>query len=587
MKRTATTLIAALMALILTACGGDETPATRTGPQQEPAAASGQAQPNAVLPTRPQRISSLLTPTPEPVERADPGSSETAETPPEQQPKAEAGTPAQNRENPGNGDSTLSLIPENPQLTDEVLLQDIYQQMDLSQFALDPRDPIPFREEPGHRYYGPSTEPIRENIMKLNFAEARANPFLHVFPILEETLRIEDMDKAGAFEGLGLGDETHALIHPNLLVDTLGRDYLVSYRLIPFIPRDPITYFLHHPWFEPVDIKVPGRDGRLSGSGKYYPRENGWFGTQFSLGPHWFGENSTRGVLSESVAQALKDAQYPNVRSQPLLWEERYKWHEKDWDLDDYLRTTMAPPQNASRENSLLRYSPSDQGKDSVPELARAYPGGPVYQTPWTYWELAHPKLPIVHITSYQETILPLSHPGQESIDLKPTRFAVSFVIAFQNRWTSFQDPNRWLARFPDSYEPSLAHKDTNRNGVMGMVNPKTHENFPNYWHSSDYMQHSLIGPVIVQVYESEVIEPGIYPMTPKVTRWEAPGPIAPDEHLAVEEYHHKGGLALPFTYHPSKPSANWPLPGHVTTTPYTAPGTRRWNEAGMDYWDW
>ena len=137
MKRTATTLIAALMALILTACGGDETPATRTGPQQEPAAASGQAQPNAVLPTRPQRISSLLTPTPEPVERADPGSSETAETPPEQQPKAEAGTPAQNRENPGNGDSTLSLIPENPQLTDEVLLQDIY-----------PDRPLPVRPGP-------------------------------------------------------------------------------------------------------------------------------------------------------------------------------------------------------------------------------------------------------------------------------------------------------------------------------------------------------------------------------------------------------------------------------------------------------
>ena len=102
-------------------------------------------------------------------------------------------------------------------------------------------------------------------------------------------------------------------------------------------------------------------------------------------------------------------------------------------------------------------------------------------------------------------------------------------------------------------------------------------------------MQHSLIGPVVVQVYESEVIEPGIYPMTPKVTSWDAPGPIAPDEHLTVEirEYNKVQGVRLPFTYDPGKPSANWPLPGHVTTTAHTAPGTKRWNEAGMDYWDW
>ena len=38
MKRTATTLIAALMALILTACGGDEIPNSQTGAPQQPAA---------------------------------------------------------------------------------------------------------------------------------------------------------------------------------------------------------------------------------------------------------------------------------------------------------------------------------------------------------------------------------------------------------------------------------------------------------------------------------------------------------------------------------------------------------------------
>ena len=62
------------------------------------------------------------------------------------------------------------------------------------------------------------------------------------------------------------------------------------------------------------------------------------------------------------------------------------------------------------------------------------------------------------------------------------------------------------------------------------MVVGGKHQNFPNYWHSSDYMQHSIIGPVVV--HESEVVESGIYAVTPRVTNWEAPGPIAPDEHI-------------------------------------------------------
>jgi hypothetical protein len=437
--------------------------------------------------------------------------------------------------------------------------------------------------------------------------------------MLEETLRIQEKDAEYLYHSLG--DGVSAVVHPNLRLGGItrlptGADRAMD--LVYFIPRDPATYFLHHPWFEPIptghfsttrkDQVIIGRhpDAKLA----IFPRSRFAEDEEFhTLGPQWFGENSTRGVLSESVAQALKNAQHPNVRSHSLLWEEggrTWEWKERNWDLDDYLRTTLSPPVNSSdsgldRPELFLRYSPSDESY-GIPELAQAYPGGPVYQTPWTYWELAHPRLPIVHVTSYQETILPLSHPGQESADLRPTRFAVSFVIAFQNRWTSFQDPNRWLARFPESYQPlererwgdlpSRWAEDEggiyeNLNGVMGMINPQVHESFPNYWHSSDYMQHSLIGPVIVQVYESEVIEPGIYPMTPKVTRWEAPGPIAPDEHLTVKSPLNGHDQGPPFTYDPSKPSANWPLPGHVTTTPYTAPGTKRWNEAGMDYWDW
>ena len=36
--------------------------------------------------------------------------------------------------------------------------------------------------------------------------------------------------------------------------------------------------------------------------------------------------------------------------------------------------------------------------------------------------------------------------------DMVPTTFAVSFVISFQNRWTSFKDHDRLMNRFPDDF---------------------------------------------------------------------------------------------------------------------------------------
>ena len=36
--------------------------------------------------------------------------------------------------------------------------------------------------------------------------------------------------------------------------------------------------------------------------------------------------------------------------------------------------------------------------------------------------------------------------------DMLPTTFAVSFVVSFQNRWTSFEDPNRLMVRFPNDF---------------------------------------------------------------------------------------------------------------------------------------
>ena len=66
------------------------------------------------------------------------------------------------------------LAPENPQTNDQVLLQDIYEQIDLEQFALDPDEPIPFVELDG---------PNQVSLMK--YPEVHEHPYLHLFPELK------------------------------------------------------------------------------------------------------------------------------------------------------------------------------------------------------------------------------------------------------------------------------------------------------------------------------------------------------------------------------------------------------------------
>ena len=147
---------------------------------------------------------------------------------------------------------------------------------------------------------------------------------------------------------------------------------------------------------------------------------------------------------------------------------------------------------------------------------------------------------------------------------------------------------NRLMVRFQDDF----------RNKVINNIGPTVQQkelhrdHSPNYWHPEDYMQHRLIGPVVLQVYESEVLQPGIYNAIPKVTQWKAPEFIMSDafledtdawftakskETVATEDgvraqiaaamleegWWDKHGHQLVFgTYRPSP--INYPLPGHI-----------------------
>ena len=115
-------------------------------------------------------------------------------------------------------------------------------------------------------------------------------------------------------------------------------------------------------------------------------------------------------------------------------------------------------------------------------------------------------------------------------------------------------------------------------------------------------MQHKIIGPVVLQIHESPVLEPGIYSAIPSTNHWEAPGYIATDAQILrprevtprVRDPHDgriikEAETALHFDDLPSSdsPNTNLPLPGHVITDPTTGPGTEIWNKYEMNENEW
>ena len=63
-------------------------------------------------------------------------------------------------------------------------------------------------------------------------------------------------------------------------------------------------------------------------------------------------------------------------------------------------------------------------------------------------------------------------------------------MISLQNRWASFDDPNRWIIRFKDNLYRTKPWE----------LDPELP--YPNYWDDTGYMQHRIIGPVVLTVHE-------------------------------------------------------------------------------------
>ena len=167
LKKLITTVAVILGITILAACSGEE-PTSETGiKSDEPRPETTVAVPastTAPEPTRPQRLDQLLTPAAAPDAAAVEPATKTA---PRETKNETAPTPTSI---PGltnvEGPTISDLVPEDPKTNDRVLLQDIYEQIDLEQFALDPNEPVP-----------ENTSPF--TVSPVNYPEVSEHPYLH------------------------------------------------------------------------------------------------------------------------------------------------------------------------------------------------------------------------------------------------------------------------------------------------------------------------------------------------------------------------------------------------------------------------
>ena len=549
----------ALAIALFAACGSGDEPRNSTDAETATSRIETRAAartPAAPMPTRPKRIDHLLTPT------ALPGAiKEKPAKTAEPEAKQAGGEPTSNgAEKAVTGDpkTIAQLVPEDPRTNDQVLLQDIYAQIDLEQFALDPDRPIPWQ---GSKYDEDSP------VSLMPYPMIHRHPYLHLFPELE--IRVSKQEKE------------------DIWYAPYSREYgrFGTYRFKDISgTRNGLIYFIYNPWFEPVFPRLDRRPtdvrGGVTSSSSY--KYNG-------AGPYWFGNNSVRGVLAETVAELLEEAKLPSAEPAQALWFGEDRKGKTDLEAPEMQKLTMEKFISSTISYDKDKGGFSCGGQDGECEIMKGS-----HITPWVEWEILHPQLPILKITAHADQTLPLAPPAglekNSPSDAMSTKYSVSFVISLQNRWASFDDPNRWIIRFKDDLEVYRSQP--------WELDPELP--YPNHWDDTDYMQHRIIGPVVLTVHEYRkkdwvipVLKPGNYSGVPSIAHWEVPGHILTDEQkrtIKRRSFHdtkNPDGLALQVWPDLATPNAGFPLPGHVLTGPKQGPGTEAWKKYGMEGYDW
>ena len=316
--RKLTSAAALLLALtLLPACGGANSPQSgeadaRTQSQAEATAIPTSAAP---LPTRPRRLDHELTqtansaraaPAKGPAAAEQKGSGSSSRTP---QAGNQKGQRPANTTAAATAEQIAGMVPEDQQTNHRVLLQDIYDRIDLEQFALDPSLPIgepewqkKSRNEPKDDDFIPST---------MSYPEVFEHPYLHLFPMLQNS--VERKIRAKELQDFGY-DPT---LYTNHLDDERFEDTSMT------VGR--LMYFIYNPWFEPIYLKLKReRKPQLNGSAQFvasgeyliWRRDK----KEVETGPYWFGENSTRGAgrLQSQGEELYKDRKVRDGRV--LIW---------------------------------------------------------------------------------------------------------------------------------------------------------------------------------------------------------------------------------------------------------------------------
>ena len=582
--------ILAMLVLVITACsnGGPATthpeaplPPLATASETSEATTGNAGTPGATtdLPgaqSRPSTETQGQSPTPTPVIRLNLDSNPPAVSPaPDQivergsdppdsdapddeyKPKAEAEVEG------GQKEDTVPTVdqPQQPQFTDQILLQDIYPGINLERYALNKQDPA-LKEQPARHPQVP-------------FEEYRDHPYIHMFPALQ--MQIREISR----EAERLGENPPREFSHQLYEKAFNHDDKSEFR-----PRYGVEHFLAHPYWEPLlETSIQTRKTQ---------EISDWLRTPYGdFNARHFGKTSTRQIIADAVETMLDEAMLPTVKPYKLPWLDEPARHTNPPPLGEYIKTAIAPNHSSPSHDVI-----------GIPF--------PAYMPPKSNWDFVDPKLPIIKVAATTETTLPLSaeEADTEQWPFAPrvnesipqiSKYTVHFVIAFQNRWRSFSDHNRWVLRFTESMRPEGT--ETWWEGTTecradhckwdmghGALDDELANKFPLYWHPSDYMQHSIIGEIILVVHESPVLKEGVYAVKPGITHWEAPGPIVKTEQLNAPWFPEFSTVRefpiLQRWPYPGRPNPGYPLPGHVYADAASAPGSRVWEEWGLSP-DW
>ena len=465
----------------------------------------------------------------------------------------------------GSTDAIANLLPDNPEYDQSTPLRLVYEQLDMEQFAINPAQPLNNFLDPNCDYGISIPRTTTEQYKLGTYSMPLWVPNSNLAVCDPVPVDLSNTELNGGVHESAYFTKLHSTDF--YLTDQTKTAYRYDHYVMNTSPIDVIT---NHPYLFAFK--------NASLTARHAPNAQN---LRFSANPR----ASLEGIFSQSTLQdpekpfAMYDAiglKYPKGLVGAELWLNEPWFRNNPYHSDDIsvasshlapllifpsgsLKRTLsntivdllqqaADTANTGRE--FAQYDLGDGPRATSLKQAVTSPNLIFNQHHLVHWEFLSPYLPIIRVTTYAEQRLPFTittvgetprypsqygeirtptftapEPAGHIRDTPPTRYAASFVVALQHRWDNFNDPNR-LTSYNEAQE--------NRELTDAQIGR---------WYATDFMHHSIIGPVVVQVFESEYLEPGIYHKTPATSQWTAPGYISPGAQGAQGTMYKNAGI--------------------------------------------